>query len=77
MFEKFKKITDWDFLSQNTDIKTIWLEVADDVKFIRRLPKLVYFKCLKIINKDLSPVEELGFSKLPHRASVFYSPIDS
>lgn len=76
MFEKFRKIKNWNFLSQKINLKTIWLEVAEDVGFIRYLPNLIYFKCLKVVGGDVSPIDEMGFSKLPHRSKVFYEPID-
>ena len=75
MFEKFRKILDWSFLSQKKNLKTIWLEAADSVEFIKDIPELTYFKCIRILDKNLSPVQELGFSNLPHRSSVFYNSI--
>jgi hypothetical protein len=76
MFEKFKKIKNWDVLAQKKNLKSIWLEIANDVNFVRELPNLEYFKCLRISNGDESPIKERRLINLPHRDGIFYTPVD-
>jgi len=51
MFSKYRKITNWDFLTKKDNWNAIWLEVAKNIDFIKSLPNTKYFFCNKVLDK--------------------------
>jgi hypothetical protein len=55
-FESFKRIVDWDFLAESDKWKSISVDRARSVRFIRNLPNLQLFYVGQIEDKDKSPI---------------------
>jgi len=68
MFEKYKKITNWDFLAKKNNWNTIWIEVAESIDFIKSLPNTKYFFCNKVLDKRK---DNGKLFKLENGASLF------
>lgn len=75
MFEKFKKIKNWDFLAQKESFETIWLEVAQSIAFIKDMPSLSYFFCRTVLNRDRSPLNDNRFRGNSPTAHVIYAAV--
>ncbi|WP_152601927.1 hypothetical protein [Burkholderia paludis] len=75
MFEKFRGIKNWSFLSKKINLKTVWLEVAESIDFIRHLPNLTYFRCIGVVDENVGVIDEMGFLNLPYRSKVFCESI--
>jgi len=74
MFEKYRKITDWDFLANKKDWQVIWLEHAEDMNFIYKLPDLKSFYCAKPINADKNTQSDFRLEDSPVK-SPFYGEL--
>jgi len=69
MFEKYRKIANWDFLANKKDWQVIWLEQAGSIDFINQLPDLKSFYCAnKNVQSDFrlkdSPVKSPFYGEL-------------
>lgn len=52
MFEDYKKIKDWEFLTAKKYFRCISLDTANSIDFIGEFSMLEYFFCKKVINSD-------------------------
>lgn len=50
MFEDYKNIKNWSFLSKNHNLKCLYIDSSEDFKFINNFKSLNYFFCKQALN---------------------------
>jgi hypothetical protein len=89
MFEKYKKITNWEFLKNKKDFRSIALDTAESIDFMKDFPDLDFFFCKTV--KDRNNKSFLYSTKLFQETMIrdgiqvsyivpgdaFYQPLDS